>query len=101
MPEYKKQPANAQAFRKGVLKPNQGKRGPNKVTVAAKIIIEAVANALGGAEGLEKWVRKCAENERLFWVSIYPKLLPLQVKTIGNGPRLSSVTIVAAEDITE
>lgn len=66
--------------------PNAGKGRPkgaqNKTTVAAKEAIQQVFNSLGGPEALEKWVRSDPDNEKAFYVQVWPKLLPLQV----NGP---------------
>lgn len=42
-------------------------------------MIEEVAHNLGGAERLTIWAQEAPENERAFWATIYPKLLPLQV----------------------
>ena len=57
-------------------------RGPNKTTATAKAMIEAVAASLGGAERMTAWAQEAPENERAFWSTIFPRLLPLQV----NGP---------------
>lgn len=51
----------------------------NKTTATAKLIIETTADSLGGAERMTAWAREAPENERAFWATIYPKLLPLQV----------------------
>ena len=51
----------------------------NKTTATAKAIIEETADNLGGAERMTAWAREAPENERAFWTTIYPKLLPIQV----------------------
>ena len=63
-----------------------GKPGPgrppgsrNKTTVAAKEAIALAAEGLGGTERLIRWAQEDPLNERTFWGTIYPKLLPLQV----------------------
>jgi hypothetical protein len=63
-----------------------GKPGPgrppgsrNKTTLAAKEAIALAAESLGGADRLFAWAQEDPQNERLFWGTIYPKLLPLQV----------------------
>lgn len=62
------------------------KRGtPNKVTRSCREAIEHAADVLGGAERLAAWARSSAENERTFWASIYPKLLPLPVPLSLSG----------------
>ena len=55
------------------------KGSPNKVTAAAKAVIAEAAERLGGADRLVEWAGEDPLNERAFWSSIYPKLLPLQV----------------------
>jgi hypothetical protein len=72
---------------------NLPKRGPgrpkgvrNKTTATAKAIIEEAADALGGAKRLTAWAREDAANERAFWATIYPKLLPLQVANADDKP---------------
>ena len=57
---------------------------PNKTTSTAREAISYAAQTLGGGERLVEWVREDPLNERAFWSSIYPKLLPLQVN--GPGP---------------
>lgn len=56
----------------------------NKTTAAAKAVIEQAAAELGGADRLLAWAKEDPANERAFWASIYPKLLPLQVHGAGD-----------------
>ena len=58
----------------------------NKTTAAAKDAIAIAAEELGGAERLVAWAKEDAQNERLFWGTIYPKLLPLQVTGDAKNP---------------
>lgn len=51
----------------------------NKTTASAKAVIEEAAHGLGGSKRLLEWAKEAPENEKAFWTSIYPKLLPLQV----------------------
>lgn len=61
----------------------------NKTTTAAKDAIAQAAEELGGANRLVTWAKEDPANERAFWASIYPKLLPLQVNGAGeNGEHL-------------
>lgn len=64
---------------------------PNKTTAAAKAVIEQAAAGLGGAERLLEWCKEAPENERTFWGTIYPKLLPLQVKGDPDAPLVTEV----------
>jgi hypothetical protein len=70
--------------------PNAGKGrkagSVNKTTKAAKDAIALAAEELGGAERLVTWAQEDPANERAFWTTIYPKLLPLQVSGEGGGP---------------
>lgn len=62
--------------------PGRPKGVPNKTTQTAKDAIAKAAEALGGADRLVDWAKEDPANEKAFWTTIYPKLLPLQV----NGP---------------
>ena len=73
------------ARRKGIPKTGGRQKGtPNKLSKSAREAIEIAANDLGGADRLTTWAKESAENERAFWVTIYPKLLPLQVNASGS-----------------
>lgn len=71
---------------KGTPGPGRPKGVPNKNTKAAKDAIAEAAEALGGAQRLVDWAKEDPANERVFWGTIYPKLLPLQVTGEGGGP---------------
>ena len=64
----------------------------NKVTGIAKDIIAETADRLGGADRLVVWAKEDPLNERAFWSSIYPKLLPLQVSAEHSGKIVSELT---------
>lgn len=59
---------------------------PNKTTQAAKDAIAQAAADLGGKDRLVAWAQEAPENEKVFWGTIYPKLLPLQMTGEGGGP---------------
>jgi hypothetical protein len=59
--------------------PGRPKGSRNKVTGIAKDIIAEAADRLGGVERLVAWSKEDAQNERAFWSTIFPKLMPLQV----------------------
>lgn len=75
--------------KEGVNRGNAGKGRPagslNKTTRAAKEAIALAAEGLGGAERLQAWAAEDPKNESAFWVSIYPKLLPLTVGGEDGG----------------
>lgn len=71
------------------VSPGRPKGVPNKLTQTAKDAIAKAAEELGGADRLVAWAQEDPLNERAFWTSIYPKLLPLQVTGPGeNGEHL-------------
>lgn len=67
--------------RKGRGRP---KGSVNKVTAAAKAVIAEAAERLGGADRLVEWAREDPANEKAFWSSVYPRLLPLDVNASGS-----------------
>lgn len=69
----------------------------NKVTSSAKDAISQAADELGGTDRLVAWVKEEASNERVFWGTIYPKLLPLQVN--GSGEEGEFITKMIVEFI--
>jgi hypothetical protein len=76
--------------------PGKPKGALSKTTKTAKEAIAAAAEALGGSERLVKWVKEDPLNERVFWGTIYPKLLPLQLTGEGGGPiSIARIELVA------
>lgn len=72
------------AFKKGEKIPNQGKRGPNKVTKELKnMILEALDNA-GGVEYLER--RANDPKTAAAFLGLVGKVLPMQVTGENDGP---------------
>ena len=66
---------------------------PNKVTSLAKDAIAAAAEQLGGVVRLVAWAREDSANERVFWGSIYTKLLPLQVAGDPDTPIVNELIV--------
>jgi hypothetical protein len=58
----------------------------NKTSTSAKDAIALAADKLGGSQRLVDWAKEDPANERVFWGTIYPKLLPLQVSGESGGP---------------
>jgi hypothetical protein len=85
---------NKQVSATGKRKPPAAGKGRvkgslNKTTKTAKEAIALAAEGLGGTNRLIAWAQEDPLNERAFWSSIYPKLLPLQVSGPGeNGEHL-------------
>lgn len=71
---------------RGLNRGGRPKGTPNRTTKAAKDAIAEAAEQLGGAQRLVDWAKEDPANERLFWGTIYPKLLPLQVTGNDGGP---------------
>lgn len=61
------------------------KGAKDKLGRTAKEAIEFAAQRIGGPQRLAAWIKEDTENERVFWASIYPKLLPLQVSGPDGG----------------
>ena len=70
----------------------------NKVTRSVKDAITMAAEKLGGVDRLVEWAKENPDNERLFWGTIYPKLLPFQVnaKVEHAGEAVTRVVITRA-----
>ena len=62
------------------------KGSPNRTTASAKEAIAQAAEGLGGTNRLISWAQEDPANERAFWATIYPKLLPLQISGEDGGP---------------
>lgn len=60
------------------------KGSPNRVAKAAKEAIEEAAEKLGGVDRLVAWAKEDPLNERAFWSTVYPKLLPLTTQVSGS-----------------
>jgi hypothetical protein len=71
---------------------------PNKTTQDAKQAIEQVAAGLGGAGGMLAWAQSDPANERIFWSTIYPRILPKEIKAEHEGEVGLTVKIVRLGD---
>lgn len=80
----------ATTFKKGEKRPNQGKRGPNKVTAQLKeMILEALDNA-GGVDYLEKKAND--PRTASAFLSLIGKVLPMTIQGPGeNGEHAFTV----------
>ncbi len=77
---------------KGTPKTGGRKKGtPNKATVKAKDEIAAVADRLGGVDRLVAWVQEDPPNERIFWASIYPRLITVQIQNDQDEPQITRI----------
>ena len=66
----------------------------NKTTKLAKDAIAVAAETLGGEKRLAEWAQEDPENERVFWQSIFTKLVPVQQHISGpDGQAISFKTV--------
>ena len=77
-------------------KPGRPKGSPNKIGREAKEVIAAAAAELGGEKRLVEWAKEDALNERAFWSTIYPKLIPLTLSGTGANGEIIFKTIYEA-----
>lgn len=66
--------------------PGRPKGSVNKLHAAAKDAIAAAAEGLGGADRLIAWAKEDERNERMFWGTIYPKLIPVTLAGDAENP---------------
>lgn len=89
--------------KEGVNRGNAGKGRPkgavNKTTKAAKEAIAEAAEGLGGAERLIAWAQEDKLNERVFWGTIYPKLIPVTLAGDPENPLEHSFRLSAETSI--
>lgn len=89
--------ANAGAFKKGVKKPNQGKRGPAKITKTVKEVFEKTFRQLQedpkAAHALHNW----AQVEPGEFYKLAAKLIPTELKGEIKHDVLPNVKMVIDE----
>jgi hypothetical protein len=78
------EPKNTTKF--GAGNPGKPKGAVNKTTKTAKEAIALAAEGLGGVDRLIAWAQEDPQNERTFWGTIYPKLIPVQVAGDPDNP---------------
>lgn len=88
---------------RGGSKPGERRGGrqkgtANKLTLAVKQVFEQVAVELGGVQRMVAWAKEDAANERIFWGTIYPKLLPFQVAGADGTPASPRRVIIELDD---
>lgn len=85
------EPKNTTRFGPG--NPGKPKGATNKTTRAAKEAIALAAEGLGGVDRLIAWAKEDPTNERTFWGSIYPKLIPVTLAGDEDNPVGLSLTV--------
>ena len=81
--QTKRKPTGAAAMGAG---PGRPKGSVNKTTATAKEAISLAAKGLGGTDRLIAWAQEDPLNERAFWASIYPKLIPVTLAGDAKNP---------------
>ena len=72
-----------QVVRGAVVMPN----GTGKTSVLQAIAL--AAEGLGGVKRLVAWAKASPDNERVFWSTIYPRLVPHEVSGSADGAPIS------------
>jgi hypothetical protein len=75
--------AKSEAFREQAGK-GRPKGAVNKTTKLAKQAIAEAFDQLGGKDALVAWAQKDDDNLKVFYASIWPKIIPLQVEADGT-----------------
>jgi hypothetical protein len=57
---------------------------PNNRSAELRRVIAAAEHEIGGLQRLVAWIKADAANERLFWSSMFMKLLPVQLEGSGE-----------------
>jgi len=78
-------------FAKG--NPGKPKGALNKTTKEAKAAIAMAADKLGGVERLVAWCKEDEKNERIFWGTVYPKLIPVTLAGDAENPIRASLVV--------
>lgn len=94
-PENTKVVKNRKPPRAGMGRP---KGSLNKTTQSAKDAIAFAADELGGGQRLVEWAKEDEANEKAFWTTIYPKLLPLQVNADMDMKVSGGVVLIPAKN---
>src|SRR5262252_1586450 len=98
----RKKRSRGRPFKKGDKKPENSGRKPgvqNHRTVFVQGMLEDAVVQLGGLEALVAWVKDDKANERDFWTILFPKLIPLQIHSIGKDSTM--VIKIAHEELAQ
>jgi hypothetical protein len=57
---------------------------PNKRSAELRRVIAAAEHEIGGLQRLVAWIKADPANERLFWSSMFMRLLPVQLEGSGE-----------------
>ena len=76
--------AKSEAFRQQAGK-GRPKGAVNKTTKLAKQAIAEAFEELGGKDALVRWAKADDDNMKVFYATIWPKIIPLQVEADVTG----------------
>lgn len=65
----------------------------NATTRSAKEAIAMAAEKLGGVDRLVSWAKEDPQNEKAFWASVYPKLIPVTISGDEDNPLVTVTEI--------
>lgn len=68
----------------GTPGPGRPKGVANKTTKLAKEAIAEAFDRLGGADRLVSWAQEHPDNEKVFFTTLLPKLIPVQTELTGK-----------------
>jgi hypothetical protein len=93
-----------QLFQKGHKKLPGAGRAPgtaNVQTRAVRAVIAEAAERLGGVERIIEWAQESAENERIFWSSMYMKLLPQRIEGTGLRGEIELNVAIKPDELSQ
>lgn len=56
-----------------------GRTAPNALTTAARDAIALAFDEVGGVSALAAWIEASEDNRKIFYATIYAKIIPLQL----------------------
>lgn len=89
--------ANAGSFKKGEKRPNQGKRGPNKLTTTVKSVFEETFKQLQKDPKSPHALANWAQMEPTEFYKLAAKLIPTELKgEMNHTHQVPGLAVVAA-----
>lgn len=89
--------AKSEAFREQAGK-GRPKGAQNKTTKLAKQAIAEAFEKLGGTEALVAWAKDSDDNKRVFYSTIWPKIIPVQTELTGKDGEAIQIEQRTRED---